>query len=68
MNGDKLGRFYLDFLVEAKVVVELKRKPFFAKRDIDQAMNYLRVMDLQLAILINFSREGVRFKRIVNIK
>ena len=67
MNGEKLGNFYLDFLINGEVVVELKRQKYFSKSDIEQTKNYLRVMNLKLGILINFSSEGVRFMRVVNI-
>jgi len=62
-----LGRTFLDFLIEGKLVVEIKKGSRFSKRNIDQVLNYLRVHNLSLAILINFGSEGVQFKRIINI-
>jgi len=61
-----IGRNFLDFLVEDKVVVEIKKGEHFSKTHIDQVMEYLKMSNLKLAILINFGVQGVTFKRIVN--
>ena len=57
----------LDFLIEGQVVVEIKKSERFAKSNIDQVLNYLRINKLKLAILINFGGRDVLFKRIVNL-
>ena len=65
-KGKVIGRNFLDFLVEGKIVVEIKKGERFSKTHIDQVMNYLKLSNLKLAILINFGSQGVMFKRIVN--
>ncbi|MBL7890413.1 MAG: GxxExxY protein [Bacteroidia bacterium] len=62
-----IGRGFLDFSVEDKIIVELKKDENFTKTSIDQVLNYLKTTDLKLAILINFTKQGVKFKRIINI-
>lgn len=62
-----VGKNYFDFLVENKVVVELKRGDKFSKAHIDQVYNYLVAKKLQLGILAYFSPSGLHYKRIVNI-
>lgn len=66
-NGKVIGQKRLDFLVDGKVVVELKKGNNFSKTHIDQVLEYLRTQRLNLAILINFGSQGVVFKRIVNL-
>ena len=61
-----IGNNYLDFLIVEKVIIELKRSDFYSKKYIDQVSNYIKVSNLKLAILINFTTNGVRIKRIVN--
>lgn len=61
-----VGRKILDFLVDEKVVVEIKKGNRFSKSHIDQVLEYLKMNNLKLAILINFGSEGVIFKRIIN--
>ncbi|MBU4298840.1 GxxExxY protein [Patescibacteria group bacterium] len=65
-NGEIIGRRFLDFLVEEKIIVEIKKGSRFSKSNIDQVLEYLKINDLKLAILINFGNQGVMFKRIVN--
>lgn len=61
-----IGRKLLDFLIENKIVVEIKKGERFSKTHIDQVMDYLKISNLKLAILINFGSQGVAFKRIIN--
>lgn len=64
--GVKVGTHILDFLVEEKIVVELKVGNYFERGNINQLKKYLVSMDLSLGIILNFTRFGVRQKRIVN--
>ncbi len=61
-----IGRKRLDFLVDRKVIVELKKGNNFSKSHIDQVVDYLKMNNLKLAILINFG-SSVLYKRIVNM-
>lgn len=63
-----IGKNYLDFIVEEKIVVEIKRYNQFSKAHFDQVIKYLNVTGLQLALLITFGKEGVSFKRIVKTR
>lgn len=67
-HGEKIGKFFFDFLIEDKVVLELKQGNYFSKQNIEQIYNYLRVKNLKLGLLANFTRNGVKVKRILNIK
>jgi GxxExxY protein len=64
-EGSKLHRYYLDFVVENKIVLELKVAPRFTPRDIMQVLGYLKQSGLQLGILATLSRNGVFYKRIL---
>lgn len=66
-KGKIIGRKRLDFLVDSKVVVETKKGNRFSKSHIDQVLEYLKMNNLKLAILINFGTQGVVFKRIINL-
>ncbi|MBL7890572.1 MAG: GxxExxY protein [Bacteroidia bacterium] len=65
-NEKVIGKMYFDFLVEEKVIIELKKNSSFSKQNIDQVNQYLKTTGLKLAILINFSPTGVICKRMVN--
>ena len=66
-QGKIIGLYYFDFLVEDKIVVELKVRNFFTKKDIQQVYGYLKAKNLQLGIIIHFTQTGVKSKRIINI-
>jgi len=65
-KGKEIGRYYLDFLIDGKIVLEIKRGNYFGKKNIEQVFNYLKVTNLKLAILANFTPNGIKFIRIVN--
>lgn len=62
-----IGRYFLDFKVEDKIVLEIKRHTHFSRDNIQQTLNYLKALNLQLGILAHFGPDKVIFKRIVNI-
>lgn len=61
-----LSKSYLDFMVEEKIVVELKKNEHFAIGHIKQIHDYLVRSQLQLGILINFTFAEVKIKRVIN--
>lgn len=67
MGGKEIGEYILDFLYENIIVIELKQGEIFSKKYINQIYSYLKATNLKLGLLINFTRNGVKFKRIVNI-
>ena len=67
-KGVEIGDYIPDFLIDRKVVLEIKRGDYFSQADIKQLLSYLKIMKLKLGILARFSPKGLKFKRIVNIK
>lgn len=66
-KNEIIGKGFLDFSIEEKIIVELKKDVQFSRTHIEQVLDYLKQSKLKLAILINFTQEGVKFKRIVNV-
>ncbi len=62
-----ISKAFLDFSVDEKVIIELKKDERFSKTNIEQVLDYLKRSNLKLALLINFGKDGVIFKRIVNV-
>jgi len=62
-----VGKKFFDFFVNEKVIVELKKNAYYSKQNIDQVNQYLKTTGIKLALLINFSPNGVIYKRLVNI-
>ena len=61
-----IGRNYLDFLIEDKIVLEIKKGNHFSKRNMGQVKEYLKVTGLKLAILANFTPAGIKYLRVLN--
>lgn len=67
-KGKEVGRYYFDFLIEDKIVIELKVRNYFSKKDIEQLYSYLKAKNLKLGIIAHFTKSGVKIRRVVNIK
>ncbi|MBU3901440.1 GxxExxY protein [Patescibacteria group bacterium] len=65
-NGSKIGKYYLDFLIEDKIIVELKILSVYRYKNIRQVLEYLKETNKKLAILIYFTQEGVKYRRVIN--
>ncbi len=61
-----LGRLYLDLLVEDSVIVEIKSFPhLLTNEEIAQVICYLAATGLKVALLLNFGRRRLEYKRIL---
>lgn len=63
-----VGSRRVDFLVESKVLVELKAIICLEDVHLAQAKNYLEAFNLETGLLINFGSRSLEFKRLVNNK
>jgi len=66
-KAKKIGFYYLDFLIENKIILEIKAGELFNRRNIKQVISYLKGAKLKLGILANFTKSGVCYKRILNL-
>lgn len=65
-EGDRIGKYFLDFLIDEKIIVELKTVPELLPIHFRQVRSYLKVKKLQLGILANFRSRKLTYKRILN--
>ena len=54
-----------DFIVDKKIIVELKAAPLLPKREIDQLYDYLRNSKYELGYLINFASSKMKPVRVI---
>jgi len=57
-----------DFVVENKILVELKAIKELEDVHLAQALNYLKAYKLEVGLLINFGSKSLTFKRLVLTK
>jgi GxxExxY protein len=53
-TGEKEGRHRIDFLIENKIILEIKTKRFLTREDYYQTRRYLSVLRIKLGLLVNF--------------
>lgn len=58
-------KFYADFVVSDKIILEIKSTDSLHDKHISQCLNYLHVSGHRLAILVNFNRTSLEYKRII---
>ena len=58
-------KFYADFVIFDKIILEIKSVENLNDKHIAQCLNYLKVSKYKLAILANFHKDLLDHKRIV---
>lgn len=66
-HGELLKKGFCDFVVEEKIIIELKKNARFSKSHIEKVNQYLKSSKLKLALLINFTPTQVISKRLLNL-
>ncbi len=62
-----VGEYFLDFLIEDKIVLEIKSNMRFLRKDYEQINNYLNITGIKLGILVTFANKSVKYCRVLNI-
>ena len=58
-------KFYADFVLMNKIILEIKCVKSLAEEHISQSINYLKVSNNKLALLVNFGRNKLEYQRVV---
>ena len=58
-------KFYADFVVLDKIIIEIKSTESLHEKHISQCLNYLHVSGHRLGILVNFNKTSLEYKRII---
>lgn len=66
--GETRGRNKIDFLIEDKVILEIKARRVITREDYYQIRRYLEAFGKKLGIIVNFRRKFLEPKRILNSK
>ncbi len=67
-EGVEVGKRRVDFLIENKIILEIKAVSELNDTHLAQALNYLEVMNLEVGLLLNFGAKSPEVKRIINNK
>jgi len=64
-EGENVGEYFADILIEDKIILELKSGEKIVDAHRAQTLNYLKATGLNLAIILNFGKERLEYERLV---
>jgi GxxExxY protein len=56
-EGTLVGKYFADFIIENKVIVELKTAETICKEHEYQLINYLKATEIEVGLLLNFGKK-----------
>ena len=62
-TGKVLGTYVPDFVIDGKIIVEIKATDFSGREDIRQQQSYLKASEYEVAYLVNFNTSRLFIKR-----
>lgn len=65
ISGKKIGSYRPDFIINNKILLEIKAVEIVPKNFIDQIYSYLRTSNYELGIFVNFRSQNLYIKRII---
>lgn len=65
-KGKKLAHnSHADFVMDNKIIIELKAIERLTSSHVKQVLNYLAVSKMKLGLLINFGEDSLAYKRVI---
>src|SRR3989338_4916943 len=64
-DDKKIGTYQPDFVIENKILIELKTLPEIGRPQLEQTWSYLKGCDYKLALLVNFGSKDLEINRFV---
>jgi GxxExxY protein len=56
-------KFYADFIVNEDIILEVKAVKEFSNEHIAQVLNYLKLADSEIGLMVNFQTKSLEYKR-----
>lgn len=63
---EQVGKYFLDFFIDKKLILEVKAVPFFRDEYLKQILSYLDAVPAKLGIVANFRTPRLTYKRLIN--
>lgn len=67
-EDESIGRYFIDFVIEEKIALEVKAADYFRRDFITQVLAYLNTGKFKLGIIANFNASKLLYKRLINPK
>jgi GxxExxY protein len=59
-------KFFADFVVYDEIILEIKASKKIIDEHTAQTINYLKLADSDLGIIVNFNKKSLQYKRIIH--
>ena len=59
-------KFYADFVIYDEIILEVKASKDIIDEHTAQTINYLRLADSDLGIIVNFNKKSLQHKRVIH--
>jgi len=66
IDDERAGRHRIDFLIDNKIVLEIKYRRYLTKDDYNQIQRYLTNLNMALGIIVNFRESRLHPHRVLN--
>ncbi len=67
-KGQEIGTRRVDFLIDDKIMVEIKAVGHLEELHVVQGLNYIEAFKIKTGLLLNFGAKKLEFKRLLNKK
>lgn len=61
-------KFYADFVIDNKIILEIKSSTGIVDEYYAQVLNYLAISNLLIGLIVNFNDKSLQYKRIIKTK
>ena len=58
-------KFYADFVVNEDIILEIKAVKEFSNEHIAQVLNYMKLAESEIGLIVNFQTKSLQYKRYV---
>ena len=67
INGKVISKNYFDFVIDDILMIEIKKGSRDYRQVCTQLFQYLKTSNLKLGLVIRFTKDGARIKRVPNL-
>lgn len=57
--------FYADFVIDNKIIIEVKSQQGVVEEHYKQTLNYLAISKCKLGLIVNFGNDSLQYKRLI---
>lgn len=65
-NKARIGYFEADFVVDSKVIIELKATQAIGDLHMGQLLSYMKAARMRVGLIINFAGKSLEWKRLIS--